>query len=110
MLQTAGTPLLHEGRAVIEVSRELLEEGRVVGIVAVNIGGLERRDIDGIADGKVHGRVYHVAQGGLVVLYGAPFAVVVVEKDELLLLAGPEGADALTVELQGGGGGGGGGG
>ena len=79
---------------------DLAEEGGVVSLVAVGKGGLQWGDVDGIADGKVHGGVDHVAQGLLVVLNGAPLAVMVTEEDELVLLAGPQCSHAFTVDLQ----------
>ena len=60
---------------------------------------LERRDVDRVSYGEVHGRVDHVAESGLVVLDGATLCVTVPEEDELILLAGPERTHTLSVHL-----------
>ena len=75
------------------------EERRVVGLMAVQVGGVEGRHVDGVADGQVHRGVYHVPEGGLVVLDGASLAVAVAKEDELLLLAGPQTTHTFTVHL-----------
>ena len=68
--------------------------------MAVDEGGLQRGDVDGIANGKVHGGVDHVAEGLLVVLNRSSLTVVVSKEDKLLLLASPKGTDTLTIYLK----------
>ena len=67
--------------------------------MSIDEGGLKRRDVDGVADGKVHRRVDHVSECLLVVLDRTSLAVTVSEEDELLLLASPEGAHTLAIHL-----------
>ena len=63
------------------------------------VGRGEGRDVDGVADGLVAGRVDHVAQSLLGVLDAPTFRVAVAEVDELLLLARPQTAHTLPVHL-----------
>ena len=102
MLGTRLAPPLYHVHRLGDFERvaDLAQEGGVVGLVAVGEGGLKRGDVDGVADGEVHGGVDHVAEGLLVVLNGATLAVVVTEEDELVLLAGPQRSHTLAVELQ----------
>ena len=66
-----------------------------------NEGGLQWRYVDGIANGKVHGGVEHVAKSWLVVLDGASLTVTVAQENEFMLLASPQAAYTLSVDLQG---------
>ena len=58
--------------------------------MSIDEGGLERRDVDGVADGKIHRGIDHVSKSLLVVLNGTSLTVTVSQEDQLLLLASPK--------------------
>ena len=60
---------------------------------------MQRRHVDGVAHGEVHGGIDDVSQCGFVVLDGATLAVTVTQEDQFLPLAGPEGTHTLTIHL-----------
>lgn len=66
----------------------------------VAVGGGEGRDVDGIPDGLVAGRVDHIPQGLFGVLNATTLRVSVPEEDQLLLLPRPEAPDAFLIHLQ----------
>lgn len=51
-----------------------------------------------LTDGLIAGRVDHIPQDLLRVLNAAPFGIAVPQKNQLLLLPGPEALDALLVD------------
>ena len=83
----------------IEGAGDLGQAGVIVRLMSVHEGGLERRDIYGVADRQVHGGVDHVSEGWFVVLDGASLTVAVVQEDELVLLTGPQGTYTFSVQL-----------
>lgn len=68
--------------------------------VGIAVGRGQRRNVDGISDGLVAGRVDHVPQSLLGVLNAAAFWVPVSQEHQLLLLARPKASDALFIHLQ----------
>ena len=68
-------------------------------LVRARVGGGERRDVDGIPNGLIARRVDDVAQHLFGILNAAALVVLVAQEDELVLLAGPEAAHTLLVEL-----------
>ena len=62
----------------------------VVSLVSIDERCLQRRDVDGVSNWKVHRGVDHVPKGLFVVLNGAPFTITVSEEDQLLLLTCPQ--------------------
>lgn len=59
----------------------------------------ERRHVNGISDGLITRRVDYIAQHLLGILNAAALLILVAQEDQLVLLAGPETAHALFVDL-----------
>ena len=64
------------------------------------VGGGQRGDIDGVANGLITRGVDHVAEGLLGVLNAASLGVPVAQEDQLLLLPRPQASHTLPVHLR----------
>ena len=69
-------------------------------LVCGRVRRCQGRHVDGVADGLVAGGVDHVAQRLLGVLDAASLRIAITEKDQLLLLSGPQPSHTLTVHLE----------